>query len=98
VSVINPKNLILIIGGATAISQTDISGADQAIAWAIFTVIATIGVAAPFVIYLTMGDKAEHILADLKTWMAHNNAAIMAVIFLIIGGKLIGDAISGFSV
>jgi threonine/homoserine/homoserine lactone efflux protein len=98
VSVINPKNLILILGAATAIAQTEASGTDQAIAWAVFTVIATIGVAAPFVIYLTMGDKAEHILADLKTWMAHNNAAIMAVIFLIIGGKLIGDAISGFSV
>jgi threonine/homoserine/homoserine lactone efflux protein len=69
VSVVNPKNLILIIGGATAIAQTDVSGADQAIAWAIFILIATIGVAAPVVIY-----------------------------FVIIGVKLIGDAISGFSV
>jgi hypothetical protein len=29
--------------------------------------------------------------------MAHNNAAVMAVLCLIIGAKLIGDAISGFS-
>ena len=97
VSVVNPKNLILIVGGAAAIAQTDASGADQAIAWVIFTVIATIGVAAPIVIYFAMGEKAEHILADLKTWMARNNAAIMAVILLVIGAKLIGDAISGFS-
>lgn len=97
VSVVNPKNLILIVGGATAIAQTDASGTDQAIAWVIFTVIATIGVAAPIVIYFAMGEKAEHILADLKTWMARNNAAIMAVILVIIGAKLIGDAISGFS-
>ena len=97
VSVVNPKNLILIVGGATAIAQTEVSGADQAIAWIIFMVIATIGVAAPVVIYFAMGDKAADILAELKTWMAHHNAAIMAVILVIIGVKLIGDSISGFS-
>ena len=97
VSVVNPKNLILIIGGATAISQTDVSGSDQAIAWAIFILIATIGVAAPVVIYFAMGDKAGAILDDLKGWMARNNSAIMAVILVIIGVKMIGDAISGFS-
>jgi hypothetical protein len=58
----------------------------------------TIGVAAPVVIYFVMGDKASDILADLKSWMARHNAAIMAVILVIIGVKLIGDAISGFSV
>ena len=97
VSVVNPKNLILIIGGVTAISQTDVAGGDQAIVWAIFILIATIGVAAPVVIYFAMGDKAAGILADLKAWMAHHNAAIMAVILVIIGVKLIGDSISGFS-
>ena len=97
VSVVNPKNLILMIGGATAIAQTDVSGSDQAITWAIFILIATIGVAAPVVIYFAMGDKAAAILDDLKGWMARNNAAIMAVILVIIGVKLIGDAISGFS-
>jgi hypothetical protein len=29
--------------------------------------------------------------------MARHNAAIMAVLFLLIGAKLIGDAITGFS-
>jgi hypothetical protein len=29
--------------------------------------------------------------------MARHNAAIMAVLFLLIGVKLIGDAVSGFS-
>jgi threonine/homoserine/homoserine lactone efflux protein len=98
VSVVNPKNLILIVGGATAISQTDVSGSDQAITWAIFILIATIGVAAPIVIYFAMGDKAPAILDDLKGWMARNNAAIMAVILVIIGAKLIGDSITGFSI
>ena len=29
--------------------------------------------------------------------MIHNNAVVMAVLCLVIGAKLVGDAISGFS-
>ena len=94
---VNPKNLILIVGGAAAVAQTDVSGSSQAVAWLIFTVIATIGVATPMVIYLFMGDKAASKLEGLKNWMTRNNTAVMAVMCVIIGAKLIGDAISGFS-
>ena len=45
-----------------------------------------------------MGDRArEQLLAGLKDWMTAHNAVIMAVLCLIIGAKLIGDAISGLS-
>jgi hypothetical protein len=37
------------------------------------------------------------VLEGLKSWMAHNNPVIMAVLMLVIGVKLVGDAISGFS-
>ena len=33
-------------------------------------------------------------LDGLKTWMARNNTAVMAVLCLIVGVKLIGDGIS----
>jgi hypothetical protein len=33
----------------------------------------------------------------LELWMAGHNAAIMAVLCLVIGAKLIGDAITGLS-
>jgi hypothetical protein len=44
-----------------------------------------------------MGDRSQTLLGNLKTWLAHNNAVIMAILMLIIGVKLIGNAISGFS-
>jgi threonine/homoserine/homoserine lactone efflux protein len=96
-SALNPKNLVFIIGGATAVSQFDLSGADQAVCWVVFTLIATIGVAIPMGIYLFMGDKAAATLDGLKTWMARNNTAVMAVLLVIIGVKLIGDGISGLA-
>jgi threonine/homoserine/homoserine lactone efflux protein len=96
-SALNPKNLLLIIAGAAAVAQTGISTGSQVGAWVVFVVIASIGVAAPVVIAFALGDRSRTILADLRTWLAHNNAVIMAVLLLIIGVKLIGNAISGFS-
>src|SRR6478736_798349 len=51
---------------------------------------AAMGVLAPVVVFLTMGDRAGPVLDDLKRWLAHNNAAIMAVLFLVIGAKILG--------
>jgi hypothetical protein len=93
----NPKNLLLSIGAAAAIAQTGISGGEQAAAYAVFAVIGTVGVAAPVAIFFALGDRSGPILERLKDWMASNNAVIMAILCLVIGAKLVGDAIAGFS-
>jgi Sap, sulfolipid-1-addressing protein len=94
---INPKNLLFIIGGVAAVAQTGIPAGQQAGAWAVFCVLASIGVAAPVVIYFAMGERAGGLLDSLKNWMASHNTAVMAVLCLIVGVKLVGDAITGFS-
>jgi hypothetical protein len=93
----NPKNLLLAAAAAAAIAQTGISGAEQAIAYAVFALVGTLGVGTPVGIYLAMGARSEKPLSELKDWMARNNAVIMAVICLLIGVKLIGDAIGGLT-
>jgi len=93
----NPKNLLLAVGGAVAIAQTGIGGAQQAVAYLIFAVIATIGIGAPVGIYFALGKRSQDILGRLKDWMAQHNAVIMSVLCLIIGAKLIGDAISALT-
>ena len=94
---LNPKNLLLTVGGAAAIAQTGISIGQQAIAFLVFAVISAIGVAVPVVIYFAMGKRSADLLAKLKDWMEQHNAVIMTVLCLIIGVKLIGDAISSLS-
>jgi hypothetical protein len=94
---VNPKNLLLTIGGAAAIAQTGIPGGQQAIAYAVFAVLGTIGVAVPVVIYFAMGNRSADVLGHLKDWMGQHNAAIMTVLCLIIGVKLIGDAIGALA-
>ena len=93
----NPKNLLLAVGGAAAIVATGVGGAQQATAYLIFALTGTLGVAAPVVIYFAMGDRSQEMLAKLSDWMSRNNAVIMSIICLIIGVKLIGDAISGLT-
>jgi hypothetical protein len=90
----NPKNLLLAIGAATTIARTGIAGAQQALAYAVFAVLGTIGVAAPVVLYYARGKGSAAALVSLEDWMARHNAAIVAVLCLVIGVKLIGDAIS----
>lgn len=93
----NPKNLLLAIGGAAAIAQTGIGASQQAIAYLVFAVIGTLGVGAPVVVYFAMGKRSQQVLGSLKDWMAQHNAVIMSVLCLILGAKLIGDAISALT-
>ena len=94
-SALNPKNLILTIAGMAAIVSAGIPADEEAVALVVFTVIGSLGVAIPVVMYFALGDRSGPLLERLKDWMAQNNAVIMAVILLLIGVKLIGDAISG---
>jgi hypothetical protein len=88
---------LLAVAAAAAIAGIGIGGAEQTVAYLVFALIATLGVAAPVLIYFAMGDRARPLLDDLKQWMGCDNAVIMAVLLLVIGAKLIGDGIGGLS-
>jgi threonine/homoserine/homoserine lactone efflux protein len=92
---INPKNFLLTVGAGAAISQTGAGTGAQIAALAVFIAIGTLGPGVPVAIYFALGERATRILDDLKAWMTAHNAAIMAVLCLVIGAKLIGDGISG---
>jgi len=97
-SAVNPKNLILVVGAAAAIAQTGASTGSQAVALAVFVLLGTLGPGIPVGIYFLMRERAAAILDSLRGWMASENATIMAVLCLIIGTKLIGDAVSALTV
>jgi hypothetical protein len=49
------------------------------------------------VIYFAMAEISQELLTKLKNWMGQHNVVIMSVLCLIIGAKLIGDAISALN-
>ena len=62
-----------------------------------FVLIGSLGVLAPLVVYLVGGENAARTLDTWRTWAATHNAAVMAVLFLIFGFKLVGDGIAVLS-
>jgi threonine/homoserine/homoserine lactone efflux protein len=93
-SAVNPKNLLLVISGGVAIASATPDPDSIWVSALVFAVVASLGVAAPLVLYLVMGRRAARLLEELKTWMVRDNAIIMAVLLTVIAAKLIGDAIT----
>jgi threonine/homoserine/homoserine lactone efflux protein len=93
-SVVNPKNLMMIIAGALVISQADLSDGDTIIAVLVFVLIAISTVTVPVILYNVMGERAQPILDTMRSWLAQNNSTVMAVLLLVIGFVLIGKGIA----
>ncbi|RPE42117.1 Sap-like sulfolipid-1-addressing protein [Streptomyces sp. Ag109_O5-1] len=90
----NLKNAPLTIAAAASISSAGISVPQQIGTLAIFVVIASLGVLAPLAVYLVMGERAKSILGNWRDWAAQHNVAVLAVLFFVLGLKLLGDGIS----
>ncbi|HEY5847143.1 MAG TPA: GAP family protein [Nakamurella sp.] len=95
-SAINPKNLLMAAAAGVAIGAGGLSVGDDIIVIAIFTVIAASTVAIPVIAYAVAKDRMRRPLDEAKGWLQDNNAAVMAVLFLVIGAVLIGKGIGGF--
>jgi threonine/homoserine/homoserine lactone efflux protein len=93
----NPKNLLLAIAAGAAIAETGIATGQRALAYAVFVLIGTLGVGIPVILFFVLGERSGPLLDGLKTWMSRHNAAIMTVLCLLIGVKLVGDAIGELS-
>ena len=96
-SALNPKNVLLVVAAATEIADVGIPARQELGVLLAFVFVASLGVLAPLVVSLVLGERSRESLDAMRAWMARYSAAIMAVLFLVIGAKLVGDAIAGFS-
>ena len=94
-SAANPKNLALTLAASAAIANAGLDGADTAIAVAAFVAIGSATVVGAVVFYLIAPRAAERPLAAVKQFMADNNTTIMMVILVLLGAKILGDALAG---
>jgi threonine/homoserine/homoserine lactone efflux protein len=94
---LNPKNVLLAAAAALEIAAAGLPAGQAVAALLVFVLLASLGVLTPLVLSLVLGDRSRDVLDGLRGWMARHNAAIMAVILLVIGAKLIGDAVSGLT-
>jgi threonine/homoserine/homoserine lactone efflux protein len=90
----NPKNLALTLAAAAAIAVDDLDSAQQVGAAAIFVAIASFSVVGFVLAALVAPHATAQPLTSIHQFMADNNAVIMAVVLLLLGVKLIGDALA----
>ena len=95
-SAVNPKNLLRAGAAGASIGRAQLGTGPAAIVIAVFVVIAAVTVAAPVVLYLVAPGKAADVLDEVRAWLVANNAAIMAVLLLVIGTQLLGKGIGSF--
>jgi threonine/homoserine/homoserine lactone efflux protein len=96
-SAINPKNLLFVIAAAATEAQVGLSTSHQAIVWTVFTLLSTMGVAIPVVLYVALSERAPALLQRMKVWLNRNQAAVLSELCLVIGAMLVGSAIGGVS-
>jgi threonine/homoserine/homoserine lactone efflux protein len=92
---LNPKNLVVGVASAAAISAGGLSTTQQVVAGAIYVAVAVLGVVAPIGVMLLLGDRAPKVLESWNVWLRQNNPAVMSVLFVVFGVVLVGRGIAG---
>jgi hypothetical protein len=92
---LNPKNIVVGLASAAAISAGHLSTGEQVVAGAVYVLVAVLGVLAPIVVTISLGDKAPAVLQSWNVWLRQNNATVMSVLFLAFGVVLIGQGLGG---
>ncbi|KAM9861692.1 GAP family protein [Leucobacter sp. BZR 635] len=93
---VNPKNLLMAVAAGASIGHTALGAGANAVVIIVFVVLAALSVALPVVAYLVAPGRASHALDAIRAWLTENNAAIMAVVLVLLGAQLLGKGIGSF--
>ena len=93
---VNPKNLLMGAAAGVIVGTAGLTTGEAAIAILVFVLIAASSVAIPVIAYLVASKRMAAPLESLRTWLVHNNAAVMSVLLLVIGVVVIGKGIASF--
>jgi len=83
--VVRPDVLLICAAAGLDVGASGLSVAGDWMSAAFFVAIAASTVAIPVLAYLGAGHRLDDAMARLKDWMEKNNAALMAVILVVIG-------------
>lgn len=91
---VNPKNLGLTLAAAVSIGSAGLDTGEEVVVGAVYVLLASITLIVPVVGYLAARERMTPVLDSMKAWLTHNNATVMAVLFVVLGAKVLGDGIT----
>jgi threonine/homoserine/homoserine lactone efflux protein len=93
-SVLNPKDVALAASGGAAIGAEDLTSGGTFLAIVVFTLVAVSTVVLPVVVSLVAGARAEDVFDRAKAFLLRHNAAVLAVIWLVLGVVFVLEGIA----
>lgn len=94
---VNPKHLVLVASGATAIADATSRVPEQAAALAMFVVVASLGLVAPLAVSRALGERSGPVLTAVDRRMTAHDAAIMSTVLLVLGLVVVGNGLTGLT-
>jgi hypothetical protein len=89
----NPKNLVLAAGAATSVAELGATAGEWVAAGAIFVLIGSAIVIFAVAYDRFGGERSRRALEELRAWMTAHNAAVMTVLFVVLGAVLISQGL-----
>ncbi len=83
--VVNPKVLFICAAAGLAVGTAGLGATGAWLAGILFVAVAASSVAIPVLAYMMFADHLERPLARLRDWLERHNAALVAVILVVIG-------------
>jgi hypothetical protein len=93
-SVVNPKVVLLAAAGGLDIGGAGLTAAGAFGTTVAFTVVASVSVAVPVLMFALLGARVLPPLEKAKDWMTLNNAAVMAIVTTLIGTVLLKNGLT----
>ena len=78
-------NLVLVVAAAIAVADAELSHTDAALAYLLYALLATLGVAAILAVYYVNRARAEARLAGMRSWLTEHNAAVVSAMLAAVG-------------
>ena len=78
-------NLVLVVAAAIAVADAELSPTDATLAYLLYALLATLGVAAILAVYYVNRARAEARLAGMRSWLTEHNAAVVSTMLAAVG-------------
>lgn len=91
----NPKILLLAAGAGLVIGAESATTGAEIVSVVVFVLLAALPVLLPVGLFLLLGERVLPPFARAKDWLEEHNAAVMAVVLVVIGLVLLRNGVAG---
>lgn len=95
-AMVNAKNTPLGISVGVEMAQAGLDTGEVVSSLIVYALIAASTVIIPVLAVLLLGDRVKPLLDEIREWLIANSNVIMAVLFLVLGAKMLGSGLALF--